>query len=314
MANNVFIPRTAERKQAKIRINLSGPSGSGKTFSALKLAYGITGDWARICVIDTEQGSADLYSHLGPYQVITLTPPFSPERYQQALKAAADAADVVIIDSASHEWDGEGGILETADKMQGSGIQKWAKLTPIHKAFIGSLLNAPVHLITTTRKKQTWAIGESTNERGKAEVKKLGLADVQREGWEYEFTVAFEIDIAHLATASKDRSGVFMSRMPFTISEETGQELLAWAEGGAVDLKALKQEVSRQLGRIGVPGDTPPAKAKEIIHEQTALEFSDENLPEIVKRLKSLAPGSYVVPEAEQEATPSETQTVDANA
>src|SRR4051812_8726433 len=105
--------RKAAREKTKIRIGLSGPSGSGKTYSALLVASGMA-SWEKIAVIDTENGSTDLYSHLGDYSVITLTAPFSPERYIEAI-AACEAAgmDVIVIDSVTHEWDGKGGCLES---------------------------------------------------------------------------------------------------------------------------------------------------------------------------------------------------------
>src|SRR3954470_15518841 len=108
-----FTLRKATRQKTKIRIGLSGPSGSGKTMSALLLASGMA-PWEKIAVIDTENGSADLYSHLGDYSVITLTAPFTPERYIEAI-AACEAAgmEVIVLDSVTHEWDGKGGCLES---------------------------------------------------------------------------------------------------------------------------------------------------------------------------------------------------------
>jgi len=98
--------RKAERKKAKLRIGLSGPSGSGKSIGALKLAKGIVGDWSKIAVIDTENGSADLYSHLGEYNIRELLPPYSPERFIEAIKDCESAGiEIIIIDSVTHEWD-----------------------------------------------------------------------------------------------------------------------------------------------------------------------------------------------------------------
>ena len=100
----------AVRKRAKLRLAITGPSGSGKTYGALLLAKGIGG---KVAVIDTEHGSASLYSHLCEYDTLELEPPYSPERYIDAIKAAESAGyDVIIIDSATHEWNGAGGCLE----------------------------------------------------------------------------------------------------------------------------------------------------------------------------------------------------------
>ena len=106
--------RKTNRSQAKIRLALQGPSGSGKTYSSLLIAYGLCKDWNKIAVIDTENKSADLYAHLGEYNVITLTAPFSPERYIEAIETCEqEGIEVIIIDSLSHEWEGDGGILDT---------------------------------------------------------------------------------------------------------------------------------------------------------------------------------------------------------
>src|SRR5471030_2377881 len=102
----------ASRKNAKIRMALQGPSGSGKTYSALLLAFGLCNDWSKIAVIDTENHSSELYAHLGNYQVLHIEPPFSPERYIEAIKVCEEAdVEVIIVDSISHEWEGIGGIL-----------------------------------------------------------------------------------------------------------------------------------------------------------------------------------------------------------
>ncbi|RZK45622.1 MAG: AAA family ATPase, partial [Pedobacter sp.] len=97
--------RYAERRQARIRVLLQGPSGSGKTYSSLLLAYGLTGSWSSIAIIDTENKSADLFEHLGKYRVLVLEPPYTPERYIEALKVCELAGvQVIIIDSLSQEW------------------------------------------------------------------------------------------------------------------------------------------------------------------------------------------------------------------
>ena len=97
--------RPSMRRAAKMRLALAGASGSGKTYSSLLIAYGMTSDWSRVAVIDSENGSADLYAHLGNYQVLTL-PDYSPETYIEAIGICEQAgAEVIVIDSISHCWD-----------------------------------------------------------------------------------------------------------------------------------------------------------------------------------------------------------------
>ena len=108
--------RKAERKQVKLKIGLSGVAGSGKTYSALLIAHGICGDWSKIAVIDTENGSGELYSNLGGYSVCPLAAPFTPAKYVEAIHAAEAAGfNVLVIDSLSHAWIGDGGLLACLD-------------------------------------------------------------------------------------------------------------------------------------------------------------------------------------------------------
>ena len=133
--------RKSERKKAKIKLAIQGPSGSGKTYSALKVAYGLCGNWDKITVIDTENQSADLYSHLGNYNVLPLDAPYSPERYIEAIKMCEQVgSEVIIIDSTSHEWEGIGGILNQHSLMGGNSFTNWNKMTPKHNAFINAIL------------------------------------------------------------------------------------------------------------------------------------------------------------------------------
>lgn len=218
--------RKAERRQVKIKLGLQGPSGSGKTYSSLLLAYGITGNWSKIAIIDTENFSADLYSHLGNYNVLSLSAPFTPERYIEAIKVCEKAGiEVIIIDSVSHEWEGTGGILETHGNMLGNSFTNWAKLTPRHNAFIQALLQSPCHIIATVRSKQDYVLNERN---GKYVPEKVGLKGVTREGMDYEFTIMFDLDIKHYASASKDRTGLFMDKPLFVLSDKTGLRLKNW--------------------------------------------------------------------------------------
>ena len=120
--------QTASRKQVKIKMNIASPSGFGKTYSALLLGYGITGNWEKIAVIDTENDSASLYSNLGPFKTIRLDAPFNPDRYIQAIDTCEKAGmELIIIDSITHIWKGTGGILEYQNSL-GGRYQDWAKL------------------------------------------------------------------------------------------------------------------------------------------------------------------------------------------
>ena len=219
----------AERKQALIKLALQGPSGSGKTYSSLLLANGLVANWNHIAVIDTENNSSHLYSHLGSYNVLSLSEPFSPERYIEAIEACEKAGmKAVIIDSISAEWEGSGGIIETHGNMAGNSFTNWNRITPRHNAFVQKILQSPSHIIATIRSKQDYVL---TDKNGKMVPEKVGLKGVTRDGMDYEFTVVLDIDIKHQATASKDRTGLFTNPLPFMITEQTGNKIRLWCIG-----------------------------------------------------------------------------------
>jgi hypothetical protein len=225
----------ASRQKVKLRLGLSAVSGGGKTYSALLIAKGFCGSWDKVAVIDTENDSASLYSHLGDFNTLSLRPPFSPERYVEAIRECEKAGmEFIIIDSIAHEWEGEGGILQLCDTMGGGFQNAWKQLTPRHEKFKQAILQSTCHIITTVRRKQEYALQESTNRQGKTVQSpvKLGLKEITREGWEYEVTLNLEIDVKHYATSSKDRTGLFANGDPFIITEETGRKLHEWCDEG----------------------------------------------------------------------------------
>ena len=200
--------QTAERKQAKIKLGLLGPSNAGKTYSALLLAYSLCSDWTKIAVIDSENHSANLYAHLGKYNVLDIHAPFTPERYIEALKICEKASiEVIIIDSISHEWEGIGGLLEAHGNIKGNSYTNWNKITPRRNSFIQHLLQSPAHIIGTIRSKQDYVLSEKN---GKIVPEKVGLKGITQDGFDYEFTLVLELDIKHNCTATKDRTSLFM--------------------------------------------------------------------------------------------------------
>ena len=225
--------RKARRSATKMRLLLTGPSGSGKTYGGLLVAKGLGSQ--RTIVIDTEQGSSDLYDRLHDFDVIDLAPPFTPEAYIEAIEAAeAAGADCIIIDSISHEWNGKGGCLELVDeiaraKFKGNSWSAWSELTPRHRAFVDRMLRSSAHIIATGRSKTETA---QVDDHGRKRVVKLGMRLESRDGAEYEFTTVLDIvHDGHFAVASKDRTGIFGSD-PKPITVDTGKRLADWLAGG----------------------------------------------------------------------------------
>ena len=222
--------KKATRKQVKLKLNISAPSGAGKTMSALRMARGLVGSWEKISVIDTENGSASLYSHLGAFNTVELIPPFTPEKYIEAIDVCVDAGmEVIIIDSTSHEWTtliAENELLANT-KYRGNTWSAWSVTTPRHDKFVSKVLHTPIHIITCTRSKTDTIMTEDKK------VKKVGMKDQQRDGWEYELTASLEVDRdTHFATASKDRTNIFEGQPPFLITEKTGEAILKWCNDG----------------------------------------------------------------------------------
>lgn len=229
---NVFF-RPAQRKNAKLRLAVSGPTGAGKTYGALMLAKGIGG---RIAVADTENSSAELYEDIVAFEHANLQPPYTPEKFIDAIKAAEAAGfDTLILDSITHEWSGVGGCLEIVDKLgsttfRGNTWGAWSEVTPRHRKFIDAMLQSSINIIVTLRSKMETV---QTNNGGKKKVEKVGMKAEQREGIEYEFTTVLDLTHENLAIATKDRTRLFIEPRPLT--EADGIALKRWLNSGSAD-------------------------------------------------------------------------------
>lgn len=218
----------ASRKKAKIKMCLLGPSGSGKTYSSLLLAYGLCDDWSKIAVIDSENHSSELYSHLGAYNVLQITPPHTPEKYIEAIQVCEKAdMEVIIIDSITHEWEY---IIEFHASLGGNSFTNWHKIGLRHKEFINAMLKSKANIIATTRTKQDYVLNEKN---GRMVPEKVGLKAVQRDGLEYEFTLVFDINMKNMASASKDRTNLFCNKPETQLSVDTGRMIQQWCNEGA---------------------------------------------------------------------------------
>ena len=243
--------RKARRSATKLRILLTSPSGGGKTFGALLLAKGLGG---RTVVIDTEEGSSDLYDELHEFDVIDLKPPFTPERYVEAISAAEAAGyEVIVVDSVTHCWSGKGGCLELVDdiakaQFRGNTWSAFSVITPRWRAFVDAILRSSAHIICTGRSKTETA---QVEDHGKKKVAKLGMKLEARDGLEYEFTTVLDlVHDGHYATVSKDRTGIF-SGDPKPITVETGKRLAEWL-AGAEPAPAPKPEPAPAPARADV--------------------------------------------------------------
>lgn len=273
--------KKAVRKQIKLKLAITGPTGSGKSFSALRLAKGLGG---KVAVIDTENGSASLYSDKFEFDVLDMKPPFTTEKYIEAINAAEKAGyEVIVIDSLTHAWAGEGGLLEQKAVLDSRpGSNHWTNWGPIEKkdaSLKNAYLHSNCHIISTMRSKMDYA---QTDENGKKKIQKLGMAPIARDGLTYEFTTVFDIAMDHKAETSKDRTGLFTDRI-FQITEETGEEIKKWIESGAEPLK-----------EVVTPNVVKPAEKSEPVKETKPPIFSESDMiDEIIDLAKG--PVEYVI-------------------
>ena len=228
------------REKSKLRLALAGSSGSGKTLSALLIAYGITENWEKIALIDTEHGRARFYANrsdlgTGEFLYQEMTAPFSPEKYIQMVQEGAETVGsdgVVIIDSFSHAWDNEGGVLdiksEIAKRTDKTSYSAWDEAGKIQNNLVNTILSVNCHTIVTLRTKMAYAM--EINDKGKTVPVKIGLAPVQRENTEYEFDIVLNIARNHIATASKDTT--FLDQWQGVITPELGKSLKEWLDMG----------------------------------------------------------------------------------
>jgi hypothetical protein len=217
----------AVREAIPLKIALIGPSGSGKTFTALRLASGIGGPFG---MLDSENKRGLHYADRFDFVHLPFAAPFAPERYINAIKTAHDEGlTTLIIDSASHEWVGPGGILEIHGAMQGNSYTNWGKVTPRHNAFIQAIVDCQMNIISCLRGKDDYVLED---DNGKKVPKKIGIGAQQRDGIEYEHTCSFLLDLGtHVATCQKDTTGIFDGHGPQLLTEDHGMKLIGWANG-----------------------------------------------------------------------------------
>lgn len=267
----VFTIRPAVREKIGLLFGIAGASGSGKTFSALTLAEGIKGTNGKIAVIDTEAGRALHYAPMpgskadpanGTFEFMHLDfpPPFTPERYVEAIKAAeAAGATVIVIDSMSHEWDGEGGCSDMAEqaaiaaatdrngvvqawKVDAMTAPSWKKPKQLHKRMMAKLIQCRTHLIFCLRAQEKIKFEKVKDERTgreKNEIRQMGFMPVCEKSFMFELSGSMTM---HPETPGEPRydmqrklnhdlQDIFPSGQKITV--DTGERLRAWAETGA---------------------------------------------------------------------------------
>jgi len=253
----------ATRKKLHLKIALIGPSGSGKTYSALRLAKGIGG---KTLLINTEGDRGYIYADEFEYDIVDITAPFTSEKFVEAIEyGEKNGYENIIVDSASHEWMGRGGLLEVHDAMPGNSYTNWAKITPKHNRFLDAMLYCKAHLISNLRGKDQYVIEEKN---GKQTPKKIGVGAEQRQGFEYECQLTFNIEQdSHIASVSKDNTHLFDGKYE-VLTEAHGALLKQWSEQGVdPDAEAKKKGLAAchaKGAKVGMGHDDIKALAAEM--------------------------------------------------
>ena len=252
MAAPQFQIKKAAKTQSRLRLSIAGPSGSGKTYTALRLAS-VLGE--KIGLIDTERGSASKYADQFDFDVIELDD-FHPQNFIGAIKAFEKAGhDIIIIDSTTHEWNGTNGILElheaaVAKQRTKNSYTAWAEVTPLHTDFIDSILQSRCHIIASVRSKTEYV--QEKNDRGQTEIRKVGMASIQRADMDYEYDVMLELDVQHNGVITKTRCAALDGKVFKRPGNELGEMLKHWLTDGVPvkqpkpDLKIVKNEPAPQ--------------------------------------------------------------------
>lgn len=248
--------KKAVRRQAKLRMGLDGPSGSGKSFTALRFAFAFEG--ARVACIEAgENGGLSLYQGDAPdgipfdFEILELRGNYSPTEYTLAIEEAGLAGfDVLVIDSLSHAWAGQGGALDQVSGFGFTDKDGWRKVTPQHNRMIDAMLQSPCHVIATLRSKTEYILEE--DEKGRKTPRKVGMAPIQRAGMEYEFTVFGSLDHHHTLTITKSRCSLIQDAIAHKPGAGFMGPVVRWLESGEIGetaplLKRAGEEQSRRL-------------------------------------------------------------------
>lgn len=227
--------KQAVKTESKLRMAIAGPSGSGKTYTALSIASALV-PGGKIAVIDTEHGSAAKYADIFSFDVAHTAPPYHPDGLNKLVNfAASNGYDVVIVDSVTHYWSGAGGVLDLKEDAERrmrnpNSYTAWKDVTPIHQRMVDTLVAVDAHIIVTMRSKQEYILVEKN---GKQVPQKVGMAPVQRDGFEYEFDVMIDMDIENVGRVMKTRCPALIGGAFVKPGADVAGILREWLTGAA---------------------------------------------------------------------------------
>lgn len=295
----------AVKEKLKARVAIDGPTGSGKTWTALQWARILAGPTGPIGLVDTENRSAAYYApapgqainRLQPWDPpydfghLPQSPPYDPRELANLLVAgAAEVGDdgVIVVDSLTHFWTGEGGTLDIVDHAaakSGNSFTGWKEGTPAQRHLLDTIIHLPCHVIVTMRSKMEYVLEETVNSKGATvkAPKKLGMAPEQRAGVEYEFTVVADMDLNHRLVVSKSRCDLIADVVAeFGRSHEPAIAFRDWLDTGVLRItEAQREQVVTRIVTV------PDADARATIRQEfqsrwgKTTELLAEDLPAI---------------------------------
>lgn len=255
----------ATKKQAKLRLALEAPAGYGKSYTGLAVAtYLAKQQGKRIAALDTEAKSLSKYADLFDFDVIEAEPPFHPHKVIEAIGDAVNGDyGVFLVDSLSHFWAGDGGLLDIVDtvartKYRGDSHRAWKEGGEIQQELTDSILRSPIHIIAAMRTKKDYV--RSTDENGKTKIRAAGTKTIQRDEFDYEFDIVGRFEVPTVLTIIKSRCATLP---PDTVVDKPGADfaatLSAWLDAGEVvqlatddqkkTIEALAAECAKLAGK-----------------------------------------------------------------
>lgn len=279
--------KKAKRSSVWIKGILGGASGSGKSYSGLALCQGIyeMAGGEGVCMINSEASRGVYYAEKWDYSIIDIDPPYTAQKYIEAIDAAIDAGfKVILIDGISQEWSW---LNEYHDSLGGNSFQAWARCKPIHKKFMDKILTCPAHLICTARGKQEYSIEEKN---GRKEITKLGLGNEQSKQLSFEFTFSLMLNERHIWTVDKDNTGCFEGTAAGLLTEEDGRRLYEWANVGSEPPKKMTSTMGESVDKEQVSAPEDELKLIKIDIIKLAGELGGTKNKQLMTTLKSFVP------------------------
>lgn len=274
--------RKAERAGARLVIALAGVSGSGKTRTALELAFGmVNGDASKIGFLDTENRRGSLYAdvlknakgEVQQFYIGDLEPPFTPQRYSDAIKAFQDAGvEVLVIDSTTHEYEGTGGILEMREPLPGQSGKRDNIAKAEHKKFMNTLLQSNMHIIACVRAREKVVIDK---QGGKTVYIPQGVQPIQEKNFMFEMTASlmmWDSGKSQQVLKCPEELKAILGREEGYLTPADGLALRNWVNGGAkldpaveAAKASLKMVCEQGMDALVVAWKDLPAKVRKAI-------------------------------------------------